>query len=348
MNSSHLPSSLQEVLQHPLITHAQQWGAERLAVAPPVWKANTELPEGMTMSRAALKGRNKKIRSLRPYGSASLFDAVWPADQLHSARAPVLCFVIQGPLAYRISNYVLHCESGHGILMPPGLPFADGTHRFLDDTKMHQGSCVMLQMQPYHEGLFCWRTQRWLDERGRLQHNEQNSSLHGSLVPGYLYQLMEEMQRPQQYRQMICDSLLRLLLGTLHRELQDLPVFETGELFTSSHPHKTQHSITQIEEYIQQNLARDLTIEKMAQRAFMSRTAFTKKFRARTEKSLIEYVTDLRVEKARDLLRGTDLAVRQVAAAVGLEQNRLRVLFLQREGVPPSLYRENHRKTALK
>jgi AraC-like DNA-binding protein len=228
--------------------------------------------------------------------------------------------------------------------MPPALPFADGSHRILDDTKMHQGSCTMLQMQPYHEGLFCWRTHRWLDERGRLQHNEQSSSLHGSLVPGYLYQLMEEMQRPQQYQQMVCDSLLQLLLGTLHRELQNLPVFETGELFPSSDSHKAQHTITQIEEYIQQNLSRDLTIEKMAQRAFMSRTAFTKKFRARTGKSLVRYVTDLRVEKARGLLRGTDLAVRHIAAAVGLAQNRLRVLFLQREGVPPSQYRDNHRK----
>jgi len=309
-------SSLPEVLQHLVIPQVMPAGMSHIAVARPAWEAAMELPKGMTVSRAAMKGRSKKIRGSRPYGSSSLFDAAWPVDKLHSARAPVLCFVIKGPLAYRISNYVFHCESGHGILIPPGIPFADGHHRFLDDTKMHRGSCVMLQMQPYHEGLFCWRTHRWLDEREQLQHNEQSSSLHGSQVPGYLYQLMEEMQRPQQYQQMVCDSLLRLLLGTLHRELQNLPVFETGELFTSSDSHKAQHSITQIEEYIQQNLWRDLTIEKMAQRAFMSRTAFTKKFRARTGKTLVGYVTDLRVEKARDLLRGTDLAVQQIAAAV--------------------------------
>src|SRR5690606_25588355 len=102
--------------------------------------------------------------------------------------------------------------------------------------------------------------------------------------PSYLHQLMEEMQRPQQYQQMVCDSLLRLLLGTLHRELQNLPVFNTGELFPSASSQKAQHSISQIEEYIQQNLSRELTIEKLAQRAFMSRTTFTKKFRVRTGK----------------------------------------------------------------
>jgi len=341
-------SALCEILQRTVIPQVMRTGMSHIAVARSAWEAGRELPEGMTMSRTDTKGHRVKLRGNRPYGTTSLFDSLWPKDHLHSARAPVLCFIVKGPVAYQIANYVLHCEAGHGILMPPGVPFADGHHQFLDGTKMHQGSCAMLQMQPYHEGLFCWRTHFWLDAQKYLQVNEQNCSVHGSQVPGYLYQLMEEMQQPQLHQEMICNSLLLLLLGTLHRELQSLPVFESGELFPSPDSAKARHFIVRIEEYIRQNLSRNLTIEKMAHHACMSRTAFTQQFRARTGKSLGQYVADLRFEEACKLLQGTDLAVGQIANAVGFESNRLRVLFRQRKGISPSDYRRNFRKQSSK
>jgi transcriptional regulator GlxA family with amidase domain len=50
------------------------------------------------------------------------------------------------------------------------------------------------------------------------------------------------------------------------------------------------------------------------------------------------------MEKARELLRNGDLAVRHVASDVGVKQSRLRALFQQREGVSPSEYRRQQRE----
>jgi AraC-like DNA-binding protein len=145
---------------------------------------------------------------------------------------------------------------------------------------------------------------------------------------------MDEMMQHSANGKIISDGLLRILLGTLCRELQKAPFVEAGKPLPLN-PGKPQHTITHIERYIHQNLAENLTIETLSRRAAMSRTAFTVQFRARTGKSLVEYLTDLRMEKARELLRNGDLAVRHVASDVGVKQSRLRALFQQRVGVSP-------------
>jgi AraC-like DNA-binding protein len=336
-------SGLCEILQNTVIPQAVSMGVSRLLLAPPRWKSGMDLPDGMTAVRVALRGKGTKIRGRRPYGSTTLSDTVWREDKLHSLRTPVLCFVVQGPVACQINDYVLHCDTMHAFLLPPGIPYADGSHRFLDESKTRQGKCSRLQIQPYHGGLCCWLTDNWLNDAGEPQYNEQSYSLPDSRVPDYLYQLLEEMQERQFDWEVICDGILRILLGTLHRELRDSPVLEAGNELLIANSKRPHPALPQIEEYIQQNLARKITTEKMAYRAAMSRTAFTRQFRARTGKSLVEYLIDLRLEKARDLLEKSDLAVEQIAGAVGFTPDRLRVLFRQYEGIAPSQYRQKRR-----
>jgi len=323
-------------------------GVDDIMLTPARWQSAMKMPASMTADYVALRGKPTKLRGSRPYGDTALFDTFWRKDRLHSSRMPTLCFVVKGPLIYQIADYRLHCDTGHAILIPPGVPYADGSHRFLDETKSRHGKCVRLQMQPYHGGLFCWRTHNWLDEEGRPQHNEQSYSLRDSRVPDLLYQLLDEMTERQINWQIICDGLLRLLLGTLHRELLHSPSIASGKVLLAPQAERPQHAIDKIQQYIHQHLPRHLTIEKLSSRAAMSRTAFTVQFRARTGKSVVEYLTAVRLEKARDLLANSDLAVEQVARAVGFTPDRLRVLFRQQEGVSPSRYRQMCRIKALK
>jgi len=341
-------SDLCEILQRVVMPRALQAGVAHIVLSPACWKAGMALPEGMTATHIALRGKPTKLRGQRPYGDTALFDALWRKDRLHSSRMPTLCFVAEGPLIYQIADYQLHCETGHAILMPPGIPYADGSHPFLDAAKSRHGKCVRLQMQPYHGGLFCWLTHNWFDDAGKPQHYEQSYSLRDSRVPDVLYQLMDEMQERQDNWEMICNGLLRLLLGTLHRELLHSPSIASGKVLLAPETEEPQHAIAKIERYIHQNLPRELTIETLSRRAAMSRTAFTVQFRARTGQSLVAYLTAVRLEKARDLLAKSDLAVEQVARAVGYTPDRLRMLFRQREGVPPSQYRQNCRRGGTK
>lgn len=348
MEASSRPIDLCATLQRVVIPQVLQSGVANLLMPPARWSAGMALAAGMTANQVALRGKPSKLRGSRPYGDTALFDAVWRTDRLHSSRMPTLCFVVKGPLVYQIADYQLHCDTGHAILIPPGIPYADGSHRFLDESKTRHGKCIRLQMQPYHGGLFCWRTHNWLDDAGNPQHNEQSYSLRDSRVPDVLYQLLDEMAERQVDWEIICNGLLRLLLGLLHRELLRSPSIASGKVLLEPASERPQHAIDKIEHYIHQNLPRQLSIEKLASRAAMSRTAFTVQFRARTGKSLVEYLTAVRLEKARELLADSDLAVEQVARAVGFAPDRLRVLFRQQEGMSPLQYCQQHRTNAAK
>jgi len=346
MVSANPHSPLVRVLENTVIPWVERDGVANIFTACPNWYAGMELPNGMTATHKTLRGKRKATRGGRAYGSTSVVDAQWPEDGLSSARTPKLCFVIKGPIALQVNDYVLHCLPGHGILLPAGIPFGGIGHLFLDQTKRNQGICEILQMMPYHGGLICWFSHRRIDQAGKAHVQESTCSVPHSRVPFYLNQLVDESAKDQTHQQLICDSLLKIVLAFLQRELQELPVLETGEIQNTALPAPAEYrtySIKHAQEYIENNLREQLSIDKVARYVCMSRTVFTEGFRAKTGKTFSQYVQNRRFEEACKLLSGSDLAIKHIAAAVGLQPNRMRELFRERKGASPLQYRNSCR-----
>ena len=72
---------------------------------------------------------------------------------------------------------------------------------------------------------------------------------------------------------------------------------------------------------IQANLAKPIVIGDLAERIGMSNSAFFEQFKAVTGTSPLQYQKDLRLLKARDDLRASDVKVSQIAFAVGYESS---------------------------
>lgn len=73
-------------------------------------------------------------------------------------------------------------------------------------------------------------------------------------------------------------------------------------------------------EYIDRNYARnDLSYEEVAEYGKVSKTYISKLFRSRIGMSYIEYLTNVRLEKACALLRTTDLGINDIIRQVGYE-----------------------------
>jgi AraC-like DNA-binding protein len=346
MTGAEQKNSLCAAIGEQIILRIRRAGMSQVLTAPPTWRAlqtaDRELPAGMTATHHPLRGRRVAVGGGRPYGTA-VVEAKWPADNLLAARTPKLCFILAGEVVYPVADYMLHCRPGHGILLPPGIPFGAGDHPLL---KAQRGVCQILQLMPYHGGLLCWISRRW-EEQGQRHISEEICSVPQSHVPFYLNQLVAETTRPGLYQQLVCDSLLNLVLTLLHRELQELPVVQTGEIDLAggaASAAQREYSIAQAQEYIHHHLREPLSIDKVARLTCMSRTTFTEQFRLNTGKTFAQYVQDHRFSEARKLLAATDLTVRDIGSLVGLRPNRLRTLFRELEGLSPTKFRHEARR----
>lgn len=98
--------------------------------------------------------------------------------------------------------------------------------------------------------------------------------------------------------------------------------------------------ITQIKNFVHQNYSKDVSISTVSEFFNISPTYFSKLFHEKTGQKYIDFVTEVRIENAKKLIRAyPDLSVRQVAEAVGYTSVRhFSKTFQKYTGVLPSSY----------
>lgn len=92
--------------------------------------------------------------------------------------------------------------------------------------------------------------------------------------------------------------------------------------------------------YAEQRLAEKLTLKKLASQAGMSLTYFCEQFKLVTGLSPWDYLTHLRLEKAKSLLASTRLQISEIALHSGFcDSSYLAKTFKAHEGISPKDYR---------
>jgi AraC family transcriptional regulator len=98
--------------------------------------------------------------------------------------------------------------------------------------------------------------------------------------------------------------------------------------------------IRRLIDFIEQNLDGDLTLEAMAAEVIVSPLYLPRAFKAAVGQSPHQYVLTRRIERAKELLRSTDMPVVDVALASGFSsQSHLSNWFVRLVGVSPAMYR---------
>ena len=89
----------------------------------------------------------------------------------------------------------------------------------------------------------------------------------------------------------------------------------------------------------------DFSSEKLADTARMSRYHFFRVFKTHTGKTPYDYLTEVRVEKAQELLRNRDLSITDICYRCGFSSHsHFTSLFRKKTGTTPSQYRSIHIK----
>ncbi len=100
--------------------------------------------------------------------------------------------------------------------------------------------------------------------------------------------------------------------------------------------------------YIQENLKEKITIDMLCSKAAMSRSVFTKSFKAVTGMTVAEYIAYMRIRQVQYLLLFTDMSLNEIASETGLcDKSHLSRVFKKRLGISPLEHRKQRRAEAL-
>jgi two-component system response regulator YesN len=93
---------------------------------------------------------------------------------------------------------------------------------------------------------------------------------------------------------------------------------------------------------LDENFAEDITLSAMANRYNISPSYLSLLFAEKTGKNFIDYLTERRIKKAKELLKHTDLKIYEISNAVGYKDSfYFSNCFKKIAGVSPSEYRES-------
>ena len=97
-------------------------------------------------------------------------------------------------------------------------------------------------------------------------------------------------------------------------------------------------------DYIQQHFAEPIALETLASLATFSPSYFSRLFKACTGIGVTEYIQQVRVHRACQLLRETSRSVPEISEEIGYgDANYFGKVFKRQIGLTPAAYRKKHR-----
>jgi two-component system, response regulator YesN len=120
-------------------------------------------------------------------------------------------------------------------------------------------------------------------------------------------------------------------------QLANVVIMQYAEQSTSN----TNHIIKRVCDYIHTHYKKDISLTEMAQHANMSISYFSAWFKRCTGRTLVQYIQEVRIEKAKQLLLETQLKNYEIAERVGFAtQPYFTRVFKSSVGVSPNTFRK--------
>ena len=163
---------------------------------------------------------------------------------------------------------------------------------------------------------------------------------HLSLTPGHRI----ESEVLTLLREWTSDSPLARLAVTNHMLSILIDLLRASGTLTGGHggnsPHTQQTRVEQVIAFIRQHLAQEFAAADLAAVAAVSTSRLNVIFHQQTGYSPMEYVSRLRVEKARQLLGDIRLSIKEIAAQAGFQDSfYFSKVFRRIDGLSPTQYR---------
>lgn len=168
--------------------------------------------------------------------------------------------------------------------------------------------------------------------------------------PNYVQNMRPEIQRAilklvEEYREslvgrshmlMALSEQLALYLVRYHHLPSISPAHDLSSNFNAA-----QKRFADVVNFMNDNLEEKITIDQMAQRALMNRFHFIRSFKSAFGSSPYDYLTSIRINRAKQLLSNTQLSANDVGRDCGYSSaSRFSAAFKMLTGMTPSAYRQ--------
>lgn len=149
--------------------------------------------------------------------------------------------------------------------------------------------------------------------------------------------MLAEVERPSAWRTPYLDALFDTAVFHLARH----HACAVAEVDTVARHVLAPLRLKRVLDHVDAALADPITLTDLAQVAGLSRFHFSRAFHSAVGEPPLTYVTRRRVEVARDLLRGTELPLSEIARRTGFNSAAyFSTAFKRRTGLNPSLFRQ--------
>lgn len=330
-------SPLLPIFQRKLIPWAQEGLAQRLVVARPVLKKSS-VPSDVELTPANISGKRVIMRNKRFYAGQRIYYANWPEAKMHELDVPSLVCILNGAVDFQAGKYVITCDAGHFVFLPPRTPINKfAAHPFGETQKDKIYSCSLLQINLYRDSIHC------------MIHNCRNEKIAGDPSANCLirhpqsvqaFRLFVDELSHSKYSPVLSGHLLSALFLSMSREIADGHQL-TSAIQTPDNP-LVPKSVQEIRDYIKTHLSEGLTIEKVARAMYISPSQFTHYIREASGQSFVEMLTECRISEAKFLLQESQWSVITIADQLGFKSATYFGAFFRRYvGVSPGFYRKN-------
>lgn len=130
-------------------------------------------------------------------------------------------------------------------------------------------------------------------------------------------------------------KVLEAYLNELHVKIQEI-----------HHNKKSDLKMKEAIAYIEKNYEKDINMAMVSNHISMNYSSFSQIFKEFTGSNFVNYIKQIRVHKAKELLRNTTQKVAKIGYAVGYENEKhFMKVFRSVEGISPTEYRKNSQLT---
>lgn len=140
------------------------------------------------------------------------------------------------------------------------------------------------------------------------------------------------------------ERLMKQHAGQLeHGALQEIEG-SSGDERDSLSLHTSNEYVIKAIQYIEEHISDVLTIKEVAQQVHLNPSYFSVLFKEEAGLTFIDYVTQLRIKKAKELLKGSNLSLDAISEQIGLQTTSYFIrMFKKFESMTPKQYRDQVR-----